>query len=135
MVLPNALGGTGMLGDGLIILLVGMAITFTFLVLLWLLIRLIGLLDRRPKAAASAGCREPAVAAVLPATQEPGDERAVVAALAVAIALEEGGARVGAGPSTHAPQLAGWRMSARRALMAGPERVDTIRAGRPGGRP
>ncbi len=120
-----------MLGEALIIMLVGMGITFTFLLLLWGVIRLVGLLDRRPSPSAAAASPPPPPGPPPPAVEDDG--RPLAAALAVALALGSDPARA-ADPAQATASAPGtvWRQAGRGALMAGPEIVAAARAGRGG---
>jgi sodium pump decarboxylase gamma subunit len=117
-------GRSESMNDGLIIMLIGMGVVFAFLILLMGYIQLI--VSWGPRRLQQR--KETPVQAQQQHRETEDKDEALVAALAVALA-GSGGSRLSLVPPTGGTD-SDWRLSGRRELMRGPERVESGLRGR-----
>jgi sodium pump decarboxylase gamma subunit len=121
------------MNDGLIIMLVGMGVVFAFLCVLMAYIKLIGPVLQRMFQGGQAK-PNPSSEAKPQEKQDDGEEEAVVAALAVALAGARPARLVVLPGRIQNGCDSDWRLAGRRELMLGPQRVEAGLRGRGMGR-
>lgn len=119
------------MADGLVIMLIGMGVVFSFLLVLMIFIRLLGLRTAPSHSAPlAASDRSPAGAPQALVAGAPDEAIARAAAIAVAIELAQRPARAGASLRTQAAAGSAWRADGRVQLHQGPQTVGAVLASR-----